>query len=152
MPPSLSPNRPTPQRDRSWFRWSSLRDERGAVGLATLIVLSAVIVTMSLVLVATVDALATANRGQHGADILAIAAMEASPLAGGAGQVNRPHLDRLARRHGVILDQVDTTGWPLRVRVTIRAEPDGLLQSVWSGVHHSSTAEVVPPTPTGNGN
>lgn len=98
-----------------------------------------------LVLVSVVDALATMQRGQHAADIIAIAAMERSPLAGGAGEVDEPALQQLAKTQGVDLLAVDTTSWPLEVGIRIRAGPYTPFLGFWAGPILASRAEVIPP-------
>lgn len=119
--------------------------DRGAVSLATIMAMCVVTITVSLALVALVDALAAVQRGQHAADILAIAAMERSPLAGGVGSVDPAALNRLAARQGVKVMTVDTAGWPLEVGVRIRASPSSLLAGFWDGPEAAARAEVVPP-------
>lgn len=120
----------------------------GAVGLATLLVLCAALITAMLTLVAAVDAVATMQRGQHAADILAIAAMERSPLAGGAGTVDDLALRQLAKTQGVHLHAVDTASWPLEVGIQVRAGPVTLLKGLWAGPILTARAEVIPPTDT----
>lgn len=129
---------------------ATLRDavshhDHGAVGLATLLALSVALITAMLLLVTAVDALATLQRGQHAADIIAIAAMERSPLAGGTGSVDQAVLTQLATSQGVTLRDVDTTSWPLEVGIRVRAGPHTPLARIWAGPECSSRAEVIPP-------
>lgn len=98
-----------------------------------------------LVLVAVVDAVATMQRAQHAADMIAIAAMERSPLAGGSGTVDESTLRQLAKTEGVELRAVDTASWPLEVGVTVRAGPYTPALRFWAGPVLNARAEVVPP-------
>lgn len=118
--------------------------DRGAVGLATILVMTAMLIAMALIMVAVVDVVATKQRGQHVADMIAVAAMQHSPLTGGSGEVDREALGTIAKGQKTSLLAVDTTGWPLTVRITIRAQPYGLLNGILTGAAFTSTAEVVP--------
>ncbi|MGH8902205.1 MAG: hypothetical protein ACRDYA_11120, partial [Egibacteraceae bacterium] len=56
------------------------------------------------------------------ADAAALAAMAASPVVSGAGLPER-EAARAASANGARLVEVDTAGWPLRVRVTVEVQP-----------------------------
>lgn len=119
--------------------------ESGASQLGVIVALSMVLGAMMVLVIASMDVIATMHRAQHGADMLAIAALEASPLAGGKGEVNHAALTHLAQTHDVALTKVDTTGWPLEVAVTIRAQPRTIMHTVWAGPTITQGAELVSP-------
>jgi hypothetical protein len=95
------------------------RGDRGAAGLLTLGgALVACAVALAVVLAVTSVGV-TAARARIAADAGALAAMGASPLAGGAGSPDKEAV-RLAAANGATVVAVDRSGWPLRVVVEVQ--------------------------------
>ncbi|WP_336250762.1 hypothetical protein [Stomatohabitans albus] len=119
--------------------------EQGATALTVLLALTATVAVALAIMAAASDALSTYQHGQHVADMMAVTLMQESPLVGGVGTPDRGLLTRIAIHEHVQVINVDTTGWPLEIRVHIRAEPTGVLRGLWSGVLAEGAAEVIPP-------
>lgn len=107
----------------------STRGDEGAVGLLT--VVGGLIVAVAAVgVIAAVTVVGVAGaRARTAADAAALAAMAASPLVSGRGLPER-EAARLAVANGARLVEVDTAGWPLRVRVTVEVQPGHRLESL----------------------
>lgn len=131
-------------------------DQTGGAGL--LAVLSAT-VSLALALVAVTavcDFGATAARARVAADAAALAAMAASPLAGGHGDpdaaarrlagANDAKVTAVERSPGTLGEVPGTAGWPFAVTVEAAAIPrTGLVHAVVPAVVARAAARVEPP-------
>jgi hypothetical protein len=96
--------------------------ERGAVGLLTVIG-GLIVAAMVIALITTAAGVGlAAARVRTAADAAALAAMAASPVIRGSELPER-EAARVASANGARLVEVDTTGWPLRVRVAVEVQP-----------------------------
>lgn len=101
-----------------------MSDDRGTAGV-TLVLGVVLAVTVGLAGVTAVGDLAvTSARARTAADAAALAAVMASPLAGGApGSDPRAEAERLAGANHADLLAVQPRGWPLRYGVTVAVQP-----------------------------
>lgn len=119
--------------------------DRGAAGLTLVLSLTAAMISAFVFILVVVDLIGTLNRAQHQADILAVSAITASPLMGGPGWPDKSVIATQAKYMGSILQDLDTTGWPITITVTVTSPPQGILAPWWTGSTASGQAELIPP-------
>ncbi len=120
--------------------------EDGAAALTTLMA-SFIGVGLGLVLLLVAIDLGLAwSRARMAADSAALAAVGSSPLAAGNGQP-RTAAQELARRNGAQLENLDLSGWPVRVKLAVAVTPARVLNLALPEVSASAAAAVVLPEP-----
>jgi hypothetical protein len=121
-------------------------DDRGGVALLTLVGAMLLAAVGMVVVVAATDLMVAQSRASTAADAAALAAVGASPLAGGDGDGDPQWAAyRLARENGAELDTFDDTGWPRHATVAVHVQTRmSLLRTMAPTVRAAARAELVP--------